>query len=96
MCLSCPSAPYLGNQLLSYGQNFSFSLRLDRGVRHPSTNDVILEGAGLRVSASLGDLRSIVPCGQKISYSFRLGTCRDNDDRHDDSVTAAKCFRFML
>ncbi|XP_070775382.1 laminin subunit gamma-2 [Enoplosus armatus] len=65
-------APYLGNQLLSYGQNFSFSLRLDRGVRHPSTNDVILEGAGLRVAASLGDLRSIVPCGQKIHYSFRL------------------------
>ncbi|XP_044075483.1 laminin subunit gamma-2 [Siniperca chuatsi] len=65
-------APYLGNQLLSYGQNFSFSLRLDRGVRHPSTNDVILEGAGLRVSASLGDLRSIVPCGQKINYSFRM------------------------
>ncbi|XP_071348331.1 laminin subunit gamma-2 [Trachinotus anak] len=64
--------PYLGNQLLSYGQNFSFSLRLDRGVRYPSTNDVILEGAGLRVSASLGDLRSIVPCGQKIKYSFRL------------------------
>ncbi|XP_070701477.1 laminin subunit gamma-2 [Pempheris klunzingeri] len=69
--LSAP-APYLGNQLLSYGQNFSFSLRLDRGVRHPSTNDVIVEGGGLRVSASLGDLRSIVPCGQKISYSFRL------------------------
>lgn len=66
-------APYLGNQLLSYGQKFIFSLRLDRGVRHPSTNDVILEGAGgLRVSASLGDLRSIVPCGQKITYSFRL------------------------
>lgn len=65
-------APYLGNQLLSYGQNLSFSLRLDRGVRHPSTNDVILEGAGQRVSASLGDLRSIVPCGQKLKYSFRL------------------------
>ncbi|XP_035025549.1 laminin subunit gamma-2 [Hippoglossus stenolepis] len=65
-------APYLGNQLLSYGQNFSFSLRLDRGVRHPSTNDVVLEGDGVRVSASLGDLRSIVPCGQKINYSFRL------------------------
>ncbi|XP_078121302.1 laminin subunit gamma-2 [Sander vitreus] len=65
-------APYLGNQLLSFGQNISFSLRLDRGVRHPSTNDVILEGGGLRVSASLGELRSIVPCGQKINYSFRL------------------------
>ncbi|MEQ2164365.1 hypothetical protein GOODEAATRI_006014 [Goodea atripinnis] len=63
---------YLGNKLLSYGQNFSFSLRLDRGVRYPSTNDVILEGAGLRVAASLGDLRSIVPCGKKISYTFRL------------------------
>ncbi|XP_029971712.1 laminin subunit gamma-2 [Salarias fasciatus] len=63
---------FLGNQLLSYGQNLSFSLRLDRGVRHPSTNDVILEGAGLRVGASLGDLRFIIPCGQKIHYSFRL------------------------
>ncbi|KAF3698526.1 Laminin subunit gamma-2 [Channa argus] len=65
-------APFLGDQLLSYGQNFSFALRLDRGVRHPSTNDVILEGGGLQVSASLGDLRSIVPCGQKINYVFRL------------------------
>ncbi|CAB1453148.1 unnamed protein product, partial [Pleuronectes platessa] len=65
-------APYLGNQLLSYGQNFSFSLRLDRGVRHPSTSDVVLEGGGVRVSTSLGNLRSIVPCGQKIKYSFRL------------------------
>lgn len=69
--VSPPADSYLGNQLLSYGQNLSFSLRLDRGVRHPSTQDVILEGAGLTVSASLGDLRSIVPCGQKISYSFR-------------------------
>ncbi|XP_056266481.1 laminin subunit gamma-2 [Pseudoliparis swirei] len=65
-------APYLGNQLLSYGQNLSFSLRLDRGVPHPSASDVVLEGAGLRLAASLGDLRSTVPCGQKINYSFRL------------------------
>lgn len=69
--LYAPDA-YLGNKLLSYGQNFSFSLRLDRGVRHPSNNDVILEGGGLRVAASLGELRSIVPCGKKISYTFRL------------------------
>lgn len=69
--LSCSADVYLGNKLLSYGQNFSFSLRLDRGVRHPSNNDVILEGGGLRVAASLGDLRSIVPCGKKISYTFR-------------------------
>ncbi|KAL3055765.1 hypothetical protein OYC64_018452 [Pagothenia borchgrevinki] len=65
-------ARYLGNRLLSYGQNFSFSLRLDRGVRHPSVSDVILEGNGLKVTASLGELRSIVPCGQKVHYNFRL------------------------
>ncbi|CAL8347605.1 unnamed protein product [Merluccius merluccius] len=65
-------ARYLGNQVLSYGQNLSFSLRLDRGVRHPSTSDVVLEGSGLRVGAALGELRSIIPCGQKIPFSFRL------------------------
>ncbi|KAL0966039.1 hypothetical protein UPYG_G00289930 [Umbra pygmaea] len=63
---------YLGNQELSYGQNLSFSLRLDRGIRYPSTADVVLEGSGLRVTASLGDLRTSVPCGQKITYKFRL------------------------
>lgn len=65
-------ASYLGNQLLSYGQNFSLSLRLDRGVRHPSTDDIILEGGGQRVSAPLSGLHSIIPSGQKINYSFRL------------------------
>ena len=62
---------YLGNQLLSYGQNLSFSLRLDRGVRYPSTNDVVMEGSGLRVASSLGNLRTVVVCGQKITYTFR-------------------------
>ncbi|XP_072298019.1 laminin subunit gamma-2 [Eucyclogobius newberryi] len=65
-------ASFLGDQLHSYGQNLSFSLRLDRGVRHPSLGDIILEGAGLSVSTSLGDLRRTVPCGQKMHYSFRL------------------------
>ncbi|XP_029687372.1 laminin subunit gamma-2 isoform X2 [Takifugu rubripes] len=65
-------APYLGNQLLSYGQNFSFSLRLDHSVRQPSQSDVVLEGSGLRVAASLGALRSAAPCRQKVNYSFRL------------------------
>lgn len=65
-------ATYLGNRALSYGQTLTFSLRLDRGVRRPSTSDVVLEGAGLKVSASLGDLRTVVPCGKKITYTFRL------------------------
>uniref|UniRef100_A0A673J6E4 Laminin subunit gamma-2-like n=1 Tax=Sinocyclocheilus rhinocerous TaxID=307959 RepID=A0A673J6E4_9TELE len=65
-------ASYLGNQAMSYGQTLSFSLRLDRGVRRPSISDVILEGAGLKVSASLGDLRTVVHCGKKITYTFKL------------------------
>lgn len=65
-------ARFLGDQLHSYGQRLSFSLRLDRGVRQPSITDIILEGAGLRASTSLGDLRYSVPCGQKRYYSFRL------------------------
>lgn len=65
-------AHFLGDQLNSYGQNLSFFLRLDRGVRQPSITDIILEGAGLRVSTSLGDMRHSVPCGQKRFYSFRL------------------------
>ncbi|KAK7944417.1 hypothetical protein WMY93_000145 [Mugilogobius chulae] len=65
-------ARFLGDQLNSYGQNLSFFLRLDRGLRHPSIGDVILEGAGLSVSTSLGDLRHSVACGRKQYYSFRL------------------------
>ncbi len=75
---SCASvfnvAHYLGNQELSYGQTLNFSLRLDRGVRRPSISDVILEGAGLKVSGSLGDLRTVVPCGKKVTYTFKWVT----------------------
>ncbi|MBN3312116.1 LAMC2 protein, partial [Atractosteus spatula] len=63
---------FLGNQMLSYGQTLSFSFRVDRGHRQPSTSDVVLEGAGLKVAAPLADLRRSVPCGQKITYSFKL------------------------
>ncbi|XP_072544361.1 laminin subunit gamma-2 [Salminus brasiliensis] len=69
---------YLGNQVLSYGQTLSFSLRLDRGVRYPSSSDVVLEGAGLKVSASLGNLRNVIPCGRKITYTFRLNELPDS------------------
>lgn len=67
------SGAYLGNQLLSYGQNLSFSLRMDHSVQQPTYNDVILEGAGLQVAASLGALLSAVPCRQKMNYTFRCG-----------------------
>ncbi|KAI5103910.1 laminin subunit gamma-2 [Silurus meridionalis] len=75
--LSAP-AQYLGNQALSYGQTLSFVLRLSRGVRYPSPSDVVLEGAGLKVSAPLGNLRTVIACGKKITYTFRLDEQRNS------------------
>lgn len=44
---------------------------MDHGVRQPPDDDVILEGAGLQVAASLGALLSAAPCRQKMNYTFR-------------------------
>ncbi|XP_012495418.1 PREDICTED: laminin subunit gamma-2 [Propithecus coquereli] len=65
-------AKFLGNQQVSYGQSLSFDYRVDRGGRHPSAHDVILEGAGLRISASLMPLGKTLPCGITKTYTFRL------------------------
>ncbi|XP_036128726.1 laminin subunit gamma-2 [Molossus molossus] len=65
-------AKFLGNQQVSYGQNLSFDYRVDRGGRHPSAHDVILEGAGLRVIAPLMPLGKTLPCGITKTYTFRL------------------------
>lgn len=65
-------AKFLGNQQVSYGQSLSFDYRVDRRGRHPSTHDVILEGAGLRVTAPLIPLGKTLPCGLTKTYTFRL------------------------
>nr|XP_009670977.1 PREDICTED: laminin subunit gamma-2 [Struthio camelus australis] len=65
-------ARFLGNQQLSYGQTLSFDYRLDRGGRQPSPHDVILEGAGLRVTAPFLPHGKILPCGVSETYAFRL------------------------
>uniref|UniRef100_A0A8D2CU09 Laminin subunit gamma-2 n=1 Tax=Sciurus vulgaris TaxID=55149 RepID=A0A8D2CU09_SCIVU len=65
-------AKFLGNQQVSYGQSLSFDYRVDRGGRHPSAHDVILEGAGLRISAPLMPLSKTLPCGITKTYTFRL------------------------
>ncbi|XP_006773026.1 PREDICTED: laminin subunit gamma-2 [Myotis davidii] len=65
-------AKFLGNQQVSYGQSLSFDYRVDRGGRHPSAHDVILEGAGLRVTAPLMPLGKTLPCGITKTYTFRL------------------------
>lgn len=65
-------AKFLGNQQVSYGQSLSFDYRVDRGGRHPSVHDVILEGAGLRVMAPLMPRGKTLPCGVSKTYTFRL------------------------
>ncbi|NXR10761.1 LAMC2 protein, partial [Semnornis frantzii] len=65
-------AKFLGNQQLSYGQTLSFDYRMDRGGRHPSPHDVVLEGDGLRVTASFLPQGKILPCGVSHTYTFRL------------------------
>lgn len=57
---------------MSYGQTLSFDYRVDRGGRHPSAHDVILEGAGLRITAPLMPLGKTLPCGITKTYTFRL------------------------
>ncbi|KAL6041036.1 hypothetical protein STEG23_019176, partial [Scotinomys teguina] len=65
-------AKFLGNQQVSYGQSLSFDYRVDRGGRHPSAYDVILEGAGLQIRAPLMPLGKTLPCGITKTYTFRL------------------------
>ncbi|XP_078499294.1 laminin subunit gamma-2 [Lissotriton helveticus] len=65
-------AKFLGNQLLSYGQELSFNYRVDRGGRRPSGQDVVLEGAGLRITTPLAQLGTTLPCGITKRYTFRL------------------------
>uniref|UniRef100_A0A8D0GBE9 Laminin subunit gamma 2 n=1 Tax=Sphenodon punctatus TaxID=8508 RepID=A0A8D0GBE9_SPHPU len=64
-------ARFLGNQQVSYEQTLSFDYRLNR-VGHPSQHDVVLEGAGLRVTAPLMPLGKTLPCGISKTYTFRL------------------------
>ncbi|XP_075384313.1 laminin subunit gamma-2 [Tenrec ecaudatus] len=65
-------AKFLGNQHISYGQSLSFDFRVDRGGRHPSAHDVILEGGGLQITAPLMPLGKTLPCGITKTYMFRL------------------------
>uniref|UniRef100_A0A670HMV2 Laminin subunit gamma 2 n=1 Tax=Podarcis muralis TaxID=64176 RepID=A0A670HMV2_PODMU len=63
---------FLGNHQLSYGQELSFDYRVNRPGRHPSQHDVILEGAGLRITAPLMPNGRMLPCKASRTYTFRL------------------------
>ncbi|NXK97012.1 LAMC2 protein, partial [Formicarius rufipectus] len=78
---------FLGNQQLSYGQTLSFGYRLDRGGRHPSPHDVILEGDGMRVTAPFLPQGEVLPCGVSHTYTFRL-------DEHPNSKWSPRLNHF--
>lgn len=65
------SGKFLGNQLLSYGQNLSFSFRVDKRDTRLSAEDIVLEGAGLRVSVPLIAQGNSYPSENTLKYSFR-------------------------
>jgi len=67
----CLPAKFLGNQVLSYGQNLSFSFRVDRRDTRLSAEDLVLEGAGLRVSVPLIAQGNSYPSETTVKYIFR-------------------------
>ncbi|EDL39441.1 laminin, gamma 1, isoform CRA_a [Mus musculus] len=68
---------FLGNQVLSYGQNLSFSFRVDRRDTRLSAEDLVLEGAGLRVSVPLIAQGNSYPSETTVKYIFRLHEATD-------------------
>lgn len=67
----CFPAKFLGKQVLSYGQNLTFSFRVDRRDTRLSAEDLVLEGAGLRVSVPLIAQGNSYPSETTVKYVFR-------------------------
>nr|XP_033773068.1 laminin subunit gamma-2 [Geotrypetes seraphini] len=65
-------AKFLGDQRLSYSQVLSFDFQVNQRGRRASAHDVVLEGAGMRVTAPLTAAGDILPCGITRRYTFRL------------------------
>ncbi|KAH0618288.1 hypothetical protein JD844_017344, partial [Phrynosoma platyrhinos] len=70
-------AKFLGNQILSYGQNLTFSFRVDRRDTRLSAEDIVLEGAGLRISVPLIAQGNSYPSENTLKYTFRLHEATD-------------------
>lgn len=61
----------MGNHVLSYGQNLTLSFRVDRRDTRLSAEDVVLEGAGLRVAVPLIAQGNAYPGDQMQTFVFR-------------------------
>ncbi|XP_018430707.1 PREDICTED: laminin subunit gamma-1 [Nanorana parkeri] len=68
---------FLGKQGLSYGQNLTFSFRVERRDTRLSAEDLVLEGAGLRVSVPLIAQGNSYPSESSLQYVFRLHEATD-------------------
>ncbi|GFT98444.1 laminin subunit gamma-1 [Nephila pilipes] len=63
---------YLGNQRASYNHYLTFTFRIGAESVRVSAHDVILEGAGLRVSVPITEQGNPIPSHRIQSYRFRL------------------------
>lgn len=63
---------YLGNQRASYNQYLRFDMRIGAESPRISDHDIILEGAGLRVSLPITEQRNPKPSHRVQEYKFRL------------------------
>lgn len=67
----CVTEKFLGNQMLSYGQNLSLSFRVDRRDTRLSAEDLVLEGANLRLAIPLIAQGNAYPNENMQRYVFR-------------------------
>lgn len=69
--LNVPVEKFLGNQVLSYGQNLTLNFRVNRQDIRLSSEDVVLEGAGLHTAVPLITQGNSYPRDQMQTYVFR-------------------------
>uniref|UniRef100_A0A672Q4G9 Laminin subunit gamma-1 n=1 Tax=Sinocyclocheilus grahami TaxID=75366 RepID=A0A672Q4G9_SINGR len=68
---------FLGDQLLSYGQNLTLNFRIQRHDARLSAEDVVLEGAGHRVAVPLIAQGNSYPGEDTQTFVFRLHDTTD-------------------
>ncbi|XP_048395303.2 laminin subunit gamma-1-like [Stegostoma tigrinum] len=65
-------AKFLGNQVLSYGQNLSFTFYVESNSAYPSVEDLILEGDGQTLTTQVNAQNNPIPSTTKQTYNYRL------------------------
>ncbi|XP_038650539.1 laminin subunit gamma-1-like isoform X2 [Scyliorhinus canicula] len=66
------SAKFLGNQVLSYGQNLSFTFYTESNGAYPSVEDLILEGDSQTLTTQVNAQNNPIPSTRKQTYNYRL------------------------